>query len=90
MSVCYYVLKMFFCLRKKHYLCKRNGITEGENGEGALLGRDEQRRAAAAGTGVRHHLRTTARSVGLRPNSDDHYLLAHCHGAALRHNLPNG
>ena len=64
-------------------LQRQYGITEGENGERALLGRDEQRRAAVVGTGLWHHLRTTAGSVGLRYDGDAGGVLRDCQRTAV-------
>ena len=64
-------------------LQRQYGITEGENGERALLGRDEQRRAAVVRSGLWHHLRATAGSVGLRYDGDAGGVLRYCQRAAV-------
>ena len=63
------------------------GITEGENGKRALLGRDEQRHAAVAGTGVRHHPGSSTIAVGLWIDRHDHHLLADCHCPAQQRQI---
>ena len=64
-------------------LQRQYGITKGENGERALLGRDEQWRAAVVGSGLWHHLRTIAGSVGLRYDGDAGGVLCDCQRAAV-------
>ena len=64
-------------------LQRQYGITKGENGERALLGRDEQRRAAVVRSGLWHHFRTIAGSVGLRYDGDAGGVLCDCQRTAV-------
>ena len=60
----------------------KDGIIEGEDGKGPLLGRHEQWHPAIARLRLWYHHGTVAQPRRLWSDRHDHYLLADCHGAA--------